>query len=65
MFVKFGSTVTPAYLHSNNDHLLAGNMRVRCGVRAAARRRVANLLEEFQEGPLREDNLGLVPVEHT
>ncbi len=54
MLVKFVSTVTPAYLRA--IHSLAGASWI-FGARGRH-----DLLEEFEEGTLREDDVGAVPV---
>lgn len=58
MLVKLGSTVTPAYL-CPNSHFLTGDL-ARCEGET-----MADSLEELEEASLREENLGVVPVEHT
>ena len=56
MLVKFGSTVTPAYLQ---------RIRFLAGASSSVVARVRlNLLEKLEEGALGEDNVGIVPVEH-
>lgn len=59
MFVKLVSTVTPAYLCGN--YFLADV----CIVAPSLLKGEEDLLEELEEGALCEDDVGVIPIEHT